>query len=407
MNCICFVAPDREFLFRHFSPAIAAARAAHKEVVALIPGERKESEVDGVRVITTPTIRSKNSLLRLIAEVVWFVATLRKLQPAVVVVYALRMCCIVAFSQRFLFSSKFVFVVTGIGFIGISQSFWAGIVRRIMFALLRNVSPRHSHFIFENSSDPVSTGIAKRHSVSTLMGAGVDPDEFTTSDIPPGPPFRLATVSRLVWSKGIDLAVDAVSALARAGYPIELHIYGAPDLANPRPMDVACLENLPGIYYHGASDRISAIWENYHAAIFTSRGGEGLPRALLEAAACGRACIVTAVPGCIDFVRDGLEGYVTPLDSEIVLKQTILKLIASPEDLAILGARARARVLETSTTNLVQAKYKDILRSLLDGQETSADEGALDSTIMQDHSDRAVSAEQREFIVARSSCQQR
>lgn len=364
-----------------------------------------ESEIDGVQVVTTPTIRSKNSLFSLIAETVWFAVALRKLKPAVVVVYSLRMCSIVALAQWFLLSTRFVFVVTGVGFIGISQSLRARTARRIIFALLRNVSPRRSHFIFENSSDPVSTGIAKRHSLSILMGAGVDPDEFMTSHVPPGPPFRLATVSRLVWSKGIDLAVDAISALAQAGYPVELHIYGAPDSANPRPMDPAHLANLPGIYYHGGCDRISAIWKNYHAAIFTSRGGEGLPRALLEAAACGRACIVTAVPGCVDFVRDGLEGYVVPLDSEIVLKETILRLIASPEDLAILGARARNRVLQTSTANLIQAKYEEILSSLLHGKETPAGEGDLEAAKIQTHSDRAAFDEQRELVLTSTSCQ--
>jgi glycosyltransferase involved in cell wall biosynthesis len=317
------------------------------------------------------------------------------------------MCFIIALAQWFLRSSRFVFVVTGVGFIGISQSFRARIARTAIFALLRNVSSKRSHFIFENSSDPISTGVANRHSVSILMGAGVDPEEFTNSDIPPGPPFRLATVSRLVWSKGIDLAVDAVSALARAGYPVELHIYGAPDPANPRPINPACLENLPGIFYHGVCDRVSAIWKDYHAAIFTSRGGEGLPRALLEAAACGRACIVTAVPGCADFVRDGLEGYVVPLDSKVALKQTILKLIASPEDLAVLGNRARDRVLSTSTVDLVQAIYEDILRVAPQTQRRQPTETNLRQQAWSKkraYSDCTESTQQHELGVASSSC---
>jgi glycosyltransferase involved in cell wall biosynthesis len=198
------------------------------------------------------------------------------------------------------------------------------------------------------------------------MGAGVDPCEFTPQPLPDGPPFRFATVSRLIWSKGIDLMVEAISSLARDGHPVELHIHGVPDFGNPLPLDPQSWAEIPGVHYHGFSDGIAAVWGRYHVAIFTSRGGEGLPRALLEAAACGRPCVVTAVPGCMDFVRDGIEGYVVPLNSGPALKQAILKLVTSPEQLAEFGRRARERVLNTSTVHIIQARYAEIFDALID-----------------------------------------
>lgn len=61
-----------------------------------------------------------------------------------------------------------------------------------------------------------------------LIGAGVGEDEFVPAAMPPLEPLGLASVSRLVWSKGIDLAVAAVAELAREGHPIRLNIYGTP-----------------------------------------------------------------------------------------------------------------------------------------------------------------------------------
>jgi glycosyltransferase involved in cell wall biosynthesis len=262
-----------------------------------------------------------------------------------------------------------VFVVTGVGFFGIAESFRARMVRSIIFMAIRHVSRRRSYFLFENASDPVTTGIARRgYRFSILMGAGVDLQEFSQRDIPKGLPIRFATTSRLVWSKGIDLAVAAISTLARQGYPVELHIYGAPDFANPRPVDPESFKNIPGVHYRGFSSRVADLWGDYHAAIFTSRGGEGLPRALLEAAASGRACIVTAVPGCVDFIRDNVEGYVVPLGSDQSLREAILKLLAAPDKLTVFGRRAHERVRATSTAEIVQARYDEMFRWLLEEQ---------------------------------------
>jgi len=368
------VAGDRNFLFRHFAPAIAAARAVGMEVIAIVPNDEGDSfdDATGVRIIASPTNRSNNSARSLIGDIVWLYRKLRQLEPAVVVAYSPRMCFVFAMVQHFLRSCRYVFVVTGLGYIGISKSFGGRLARQIIFGALRWVSRKRSFFIFENSSDPVSTGIGTGHRYLTLMGAGVDPGEFRPTDPPPGPPYRFATVSRLVWSKGIDLAVEAVAGLARGGHPVELHIYGTPDQANPRPVNPATLAGVTCVHYHGYSDQVAEIWPNYYAAIFPSRGGEGLPRAMLEAAASGRSCITTAVPGCQDFVRDGVEGYVVPSESVRALEDAIVRLVASPEQSQAFGRRARQRVLKNSTVDIIQKKYEGIFRMLLDEMRAAA-----------------------------------
>lgn len=369
MTPICFVSSSREFLFRHFSPAIDAAKASGADVIAYVPAGLRDDRVatDGVTVITAPTARDGNSFWALIRETFWFARALRRQRPAIVVAYSLRMCTLVALLQPLLGSSRFVLGITGVGFIGIAESLRLRIARRIVFAILRNTSRARTHFIFENASDPAMLGIseARGHRLSILMGAGIDPNEFRPTELPKGPPFRFATVSRLIWSKGIDIAAEAIASLAQQGYPVELHIYGAPDPANPRPIDPASLASLPGVRYHGFSDRIANVWHNYHAGIFTSRGGEGLPRSLLEAAACGRPCIVTDVPGCSDFIRNDVEGYVVPIDSQQALRDAILRTVGDPARLSRLGRAAKERALRTSTLAITEAKYDEIFRSVL------------------------------------------
>ncbi|WP_456779718.1 glycosyltransferase [Bradyrhizobium sp. USDA 3315] len=373
-NAICLIASSEEFLFRHFSPAIEAAKTTTAEVIIIVPGSRSGDgrRIDGVRTIRSPTIRAQNSPQSILGEALWYAATLRKVKPSVVVVYSLRMCLIITLVHWLFASCKFIFVVTGIGLLGISHTIKARLTRRLVFGILSLASRKRTHFIFENSSDAWLTGIAMRgHKTSIFMGAGVDPDEFAITGLPTRPPFRFATVSRLIWSKGIDIGIDAISSLAQEGYPVELHIYGVPDSANPQPIDPATWSTLVGIHYHGFSDQVATVWQEAHAGIFTSRGGEGLPRALLEASACGRTSIVTAVPGCRDFIRNGLEGYVVPCDSSQALKDAIIRLMNSPEDIVKFGEAARARVCATSTNAIIQAEYEELFHSLLEGAQVT------------------------------------
>jgi glycosyltransferase involved in cell wall biosynthesis len=108
------------------------------------------------------------------------------------------------------------------------------------------------------------------------------------------------------------------------------------------------------------------VWRDHHVACLPSRGGEGLPRTLLEAASCGRAVLATDVPGCRDFVRDGVEGLVTPPDDPAALADALARLAAAPDLVARMGEAARARVLsgytERAVMEAVKALYAGMLR---------------------------------------------
>jgi glycosyltransferase involved in cell wall biosynthesis len=71
-----------------------------------------------------------------------------------------------------------------------------------------------------------------------------------------------------------------------------------------------------------------------------SRGGEGMPKSLLEAASCGRPILTTQVPGCEDLaLRTG--GWLVPAEDAEAAADAIVE-IAARRDLEALGLRARA-----------------------------------------------------------------
>jgi glycosyltransferase involved in cell wall biosynthesis len=188
--------------------------------------------------------------------------------------------------------------------------------------------------------------------------------------LPLQPPLKLAVVARMLWSKGADTAVEAVTQARAAGADVELALFGAPDPDNPKSIPEATLRAWaarPGISWHGkiVQRDVPHIWAAHHAAVLPSRGGEGLPRTLLEAAACGRALLTTDVPGCRDFTRDGLDGYVVPPDDPAALTQAMLCLANDPALVAAMGTSARSRVIGDYTEEAVGSAVTRLYRAML------------------------------------------
>jgi glycosyltransferase involved in cell wall biosynthesis len=101
---------------------------------------------------------------------------------------------------------------------------------------------------------------------------------------------------------------------------------------------------------------VAGAFAVHHVGALPSRGGEGLPRTLLEAAACGRAILTSDVPGCRDLVRDGIEGLLVPPGDAAALAAALTRLAADPALVARMGAAARARILEGGYTEAAVAE---------------------------------------------------
>jgi glycosyltransferase involved in cell wall biosynthesis len=362
---ICFIANDQRFFFRHFHPAIQAAAALGYRMVAYLPDDEDDDGYsrEGMEIVRSPVTRRPLTLGGVYRQAVWLVRQLRKQRPNIVMAFSVRPALVLALALPWIKLDRAVIYVTGLGLLELLSDRKSRIRRAVTYWMLRSASRRaNCYFIFENRVDQLSMGFRPDQPTrqELLIGAGVDEHEFSPSPMPPPGPLRLASVSRLVWSKGIDLAVAAVTDLAQAGHPVELSIYGVPDLSNPRAADPAIWASQPGVVVRGHTDDVPAIWKDHHAGIFPSRGGEGVPRSLIEAAACGRPSIVTDVPGCREFVRHGVDGYVVESESIPAIKDAIRDLLRRQSSLQDLGTAARERFLQSSTSRIIQAQYRNL-----------------------------------------------
>ena len=100
----------------------------------------------------------------------------------------------------------------------------------------------------------------------------------------------------------------------------------------------------PGIKVLGHVSDILKFWESAHIAVLPSRR-EGLPKSLLEAAACARPIVATDVPGCREIARDGVNALLVPPDDAQALADAII-LLAKDKRLRATFGEAGRRLVE-------------------------------------------------------------
>ncbi|MCP9447176.1 MAG: glycosyltransferase, partial [Nitrospira sp.] len=159
----------------------------------------------------------------------------------------------------------------------------------------------------------------------------------------------------LLWAKGVGEFVAAARVLrGRARFVL----VGAPDPDNPASVAEADLQGWLRegvIEWWGPRDDMPATLNQAHIVCLPSYR-EGLPKVLLEAMACGRACITTDAPGCREAVRHEDNGLLVPVKDAAALVAAIERLLKDDELRRRMGARGRERaVTEFSEARVIEA----------------------------------------------------
>jgi glycosyltransferase involved in cell wall biosynthesis len=151
---------------------------------------------------------------------------------------------------------------------------------------------------------------------------------------------------------------------------MRLELYGDTDADNPdaitgEELKSWCAKRNASWLGHVADVR--EVWRHADIFVLPARSREGMPRALLEAAASARPLVVTDVPGCRHFVRDGVEGFVVPPENADALATALDRLARDPDLRRRMGEAARLRLLhgftEAHVKQSLRATYTSLLRN--------------------------------------------
>jgi glycosyltransferase involved in cell wall biosynthesis len=173
--------------------------------------------------------------------------------------------------------------------------------------------------------------------------------------------IKIVLISRLLWTKGISEFVAAAKQVKKyfldnniAVNP-EFILYGDLDPKNPASISYQDLSNWQErglITWKNYCHDLVAAYSDCHIAVLPSYR-EGLPKTLLEAAACARAIITTDVPGCREIVSNGVNGYLVPKSDSNKLAQALLQLIQNQQDIIKMGKSSRERVINKFSSEVI------------------------------------------------------
>jgi glycosyltransferase involved in cell wall biosynthesis len=221
--------------------------------------------------------------------------------------------------------------ISGLGFVFIDESIKARIIRFIVTKLYRlALNSSNTNVIFQNENDKnifINNKIIKAKQSLIVRGSGVDLKTYNylpeTSD-----EKVIMFLARLLKDKGLIEFCDAATELKTSGFIGKFVLVGDIDLENPNSITQGELNRYVSsgaVEHWGFSSNVSETISKCHIMVLPSYR-EGLPKSLIEAAACGRAVITTDVPGCRDAITPNVTGVLIPIKSSAAIVTAVLDL---------------------------------------------------------------------------------
>lgn len=265
-----------------------------------------------------------------------------------------------------------VAAVSGLGFVFIARGVKAAARRWLVGALYRlALGHRNLKVIFQNPEDRAN--LAKlahlpASKVEMIRGSGVDLTQFSHTLLPSGMPVVLLA-ARLLADKGVREFVDAARLVKQRGASARFCLAGTVDPANPTSLtdaELAQWESKGVVELWGHRLDMPRVLAAAQVVVLPSYYGEGLPKVLIEAAACGRAVVTTDHPGCRDAIDPGVSGVLVPVRNATALADALKELINDPARCQAMGNAGRALAERAFDIRQVVAAHLRIYQELIE-----------------------------------------
>jgi len=342
-----FVTEDWYFCSHRLPLAIAAKKAGFD--VAILTRTSKHAEIirsAGIRLIPSTLERRSLSPFHELRELLRIIKTYRQEQPDIIHQVALKPVLYGSFAALFVRKSRAINALAGLGFVYTSDTIKSRLLRPFItmaFQLLLN-RPQ-SRVILQNPDDSellVKNHVLNDQHVRLIRGSGVNLEHFSKTPEPKGD-ICIVLAARMLWDKGIGEFVSAARQLQEQGVAARFILVGKCDPDNPAAISeeqLAAWQREGVIEWWGHQDDMATLFSKTHIVCLPSYR-EGLPKVLIEAAACGRPIITSDTPGCREVVRPSVNGLLIPLRDAAALAEAMRRLIDNPELRLRMGAQSR------------------------------------------------------------------
>ena len=265
---------------------------------------------------------------------------------------------------------RVVAAVSGLGFVFISHGIRATMRRWLAGWLYRLAFGHHSlKVIFQNEDDRatlIKLVRLPKKKTRLIRGSGVDLEYYSPSLFPQGLPVVILA-ARLLEDKGVREFVQAARILKDGGNKARFVLVGDSDPGNSATISDNELKQWVSegvVEWWGHRDDMPRVFACSYMVVLPSYR-EGLPKVLIEAAACGRAVITTDCPGCRDAIEPNVTGILVPVRDSEALVVAMKRLLDNSPLCEEMGRAGRKLAERSFDVRQVIAQHMCIYEELL------------------------------------------
>lgn len=295
----------------------------------------------------------------------------RLLRPAVVHLITIKPYLYGGLVARLARVPAAVSAVAGLGSIFIRTDLRSRVFRALLYPIYRLAFGHpNQHVIVQNQDDAsvlVNWGVLNSQKIRLLRGSGVDLKAFTQLDEPDGVP-TVCFAARLLRDKGVYDFVAAARLLRERGIKARFWLAGDADTKNPTGLTASELQSLRDegvVEVLGYQKDIPSLYVQSHIVCLPSFYGEGIPKALIEAAAAARAIVTTDHTGCREAIIPNESGLLVPIKNPEKLADALQWLIEHPVERAAMGIAGRLLAEKEFAIEKIVQGHLDIYDELL------------------------------------------
>lgn len=325
---------------------------------------------EGFHLVPIKMLRESRNPIRELLTFLELIRVYRRVCPQIVQHVAMKPVLYGSFAAWVTRIPAVINVFGGLGYAFTDRAQETSVLRSILQrGLRRSIALSRSVVVVQNPDDRnvlVREHVVTSSQVRLIAGSGVDIHRFVPADPPVGDPIVML-VGRMLWDKGVGEFIDAVARLKQRDVHARFVLVGRCDKGNPTAIAEAQLQQWTkdhGIEWWGHREDLPEVIGRATLVVLPSYR-EGLPKVLLEAAACGKAVIATDVPGCREVVQHQKTGLLVPARDPVALANAIASLLTNHDLRKVMGASGREFVMREHSKEKIGQHFLDLYQECL------------------------------------------
>jgi glycosyltransferase involved in cell wall biosynthesis len=371
MKKILFIVNVDWFFVSHRLPiALEAIRQGYEVHIATMVTDKLDLLEKSGLIVHSLSLHRSRSGISILSELWALLSIIKDIAPDIVHLVTIKPVLLGGIASRLASVPAVVSAISGLGFTFHGKGFIFSL-RRKLISLFYYLSLGHMNqkIIFQNNDDKLKLSqIGKNINNRSVLiqGSGVDLSLYSVVENNFNSPV-IMMAARLLSSKGVREFVQASKIVRTNNKNVRFVLVGDTDPLNPESIkksEISQWKEDGLVEIWGYRSDMSNVIPKANVIVLPSYYGEGLPKVLIEAAACGRVVITTDHPGCRDAITRKT-GVLIPIKDSEALADAILDLLQNPQKAIKMGEAGRALAEQKYAIEKVCEKHITIYKDLL------------------------------------------